>query len=33
VRVGLDLFGGEEFGLFGRYGNRDRAYAEYRYSF
>lgn len=33
VRVGVDLFGGERFGLFGRYADRDRAYAEYRYSF
>ena len=33
VRVGLDAFGGASYGLFGRYANRDRVYAEYRYSF
>lgn len=33
VKFGADAFGGQPFGLFGRYGNRDRVYAEYRYSF
>lgn len=33
VRLGVDLFGGERFGLFGRYADRDRAYVEYRLNF
>lgn len=33
IRVGLDVFGGEPIGMFGRFRDRDRAYAEYRYSF
>ena len=33
LKMGVDLFGGAEFGLFGRYADRDRVYAEYRYSF
>jgi hypothetical protein len=33
LRFGADLFGGASFGLFGRYAERDRVYAEYRYSF
>ena len=33
LRVGVDLFGGASFGMFGRYADRDRVYAEYRYSF
>ena len=33
IRVGADLFGGKSYGLFGRYGYRDRVYAEYRLSF
>jgi len=33
VKFGADAFGGVPYGLFGRYGNRDRVYAEYRYSF
>lgn len=33
VKFGADAFGGQPYGLFGRYGNRDRVYAEYRYSF
>ena len=33
VGVGADIFGGDENGLFGRYGNRDRGYLEVRYDF
>jgi len=33
VRGGVDVFGGEAFGLFGRFRDRDRVWAEYRYSF
>lgn len=33
VRVGADFFGGVPEGQFGRYGDRDRVWAEYRYSF
>lgn len=33
VRGGIDVFGGDAFGLFGRYRDRDRIWAEYRYSF
>ena len=33
VTVGTDIFAGPSNGLFGRYGNRDRAYVEARYSF
>ena len=33
VRGGVDVFGGDPYGLFGQYGNRDRVWAEYRYSF
>lgn len=33
LRAGVDAFGGEAIGLFGGYGNRDRAYVEYRHSF
>jgi hypothetical protein len=31
--TGVDLFNGPQFGFFGRFANRDRAYAELRYSF
>ena len=31
--VGLDIFTGPVTSLFGRYGNRDRVYAELRYAF
>ena len=33
VRLGADFFGGVETGQFGRYGDRDRVWAEYRYTF
>ncbi len=33
VRLGVDVFGGEPVGAFGRYDDRDRVWAEYRYSF
>ncbi len=33
VAVGGDIFSGDSRGLFGRYGNRDRAYLEMRYDF
>lgn len=33
IRVGLDVFGGKPIGMFGRFRDRDRAYAEYRYMF
>lgn len=33
VKFGVDAFGGQPLGLFGRYANRDRVYAEYRYTF
>ena len=33
VRAGVDVFGGDVYGLFGQFGNRDRVWAEYRYSF
>ncbi len=33
VRAGVDVFGGDMYGLFGQFGNRDRVWAEYRYSF
>ncbi len=33
VGVGLDIFTGSSDGFFGRYGNRDRLYAEVRYDF
>lgn len=33
VGVGLDLFTGPDDGYFGRYDNRDRVYAEWRYDF
>lgn len=33
VRAGVDIFAGDERGMFGRYGNRDRVWAELRYTF
>jgi hypothetical protein len=33
LNVGVDIFGGPQTGLFGRYNNNDRAYAEVRYAF
>jgi len=33
VRAGVDLFGGDAYGLFGRFAARDRAYVDYRYNF
>ena len=33
VRAGVDVFGGDMYGLFGQFGNRDRVWAEYPYSF
>jgi hypothetical protein len=33
ARFGVDLFSGPSHGLFGRFSNRDRAYAELRYAF
>jgi hypothetical protein len=33
LTTGVDLFHGPPFGLFGQFANRDRAYAEVRYSF
>ena len=33
VRGGVDVFGGDQYGLFGQYGNSDRVWAEYRYSY
>jgi hypothetical protein len=33
LAVGADIFGGPPTGLFGRYDNNDRVYAEVRYSF
>jgi len=33
VGVGADIFSGNEYGLFGRYDNRDRGYLEMRYDF
>jgi hypothetical protein len=33
LRAGADIFGGPSTGLFGRYDNNDRVYAEVRYSF
>jgi hypothetical protein len=33
ISAGLDIFNGSRDGLFGRYANKDRAYAELRYSF
>jgi hypothetical protein len=31
--AGADIFGGPPLGLFGQFANRDRVYAEARYSF
>jgi hypothetical protein len=33
IAAGLDIFNGSRDGLFGRYANKDRAFAELRYSF
>jgi hypothetical protein len=33
LRVGTAVFGGDKDGLFGRFGNRDRAFVELRYAF
>lgn len=33
IRAGVDVFGGDRFGLFGRFGSSDRVWAEYRYNF
>jgi hypothetical protein len=33
VGAGVDIFTGQSDGFFGRYGNRDRAYADVRYNF
>jgi len=33
VAFGMDIFGGDSSGLFGRYADRDRVYTEARWSF
>jgi hypothetical protein len=33
ARLGVDIFAGPSYGAFGRFRNRDRAYAELRYAF
>jgi len=33
LRAGVDMFGGWTYGVFGRFGDRDRVYAEVKYSF
>jgi hypothetical protein len=33
LSTGVDVFTGPQDGLFGRYNNRDRVYAELRYDF
>jgi len=33
LRAGVDTFGGWTYGVFGRFGDRDRVYAEVKYSF
>lgn len=33
IRAGVDVFAGQPLGLFGRFDNSDRLWAEYRYSF
>jgi hypothetical protein len=33
IRAGVDVFGGEDIGFFGRFDAQDRIYAEFRYTF